>query len=175
MKGRASWNTRRITVTAILFLTILYGADELLKDDSSSVPSGRTGARAASGPVAASPPGVRIDPEKTVRPPGPSPAALLEAERWRGRDWERADPFAGESWLTRGAPDQSGFNPLGVDTVVRATSYSSDGWRAIVGNRILRVGDDFLGGRVAEISEQEVKVRGDGWQRVLRFSGQRGD
>ena len=100
---------------------------------------------------------------------GPSEAVIREAQRLRPQAWAARDPFAGESWLGAAEPSDAGEFGQGHG-VLRATSHAAGGWRAVVGDEVVRVGDEFLGGKIVSISDGEVVVRGPTWQKVLTFS-----
>ena len=112
-----------------------------------------------------------VEENKTLtRSTGPCEAALLEAEHWRTIGWDGVDLFSGKSWIYSEEVKPPVQTPAAGDTVLQATSHSSEGWRAVIGGNVLRVGDDLLGGTVVSISEGTVVVRGTGWKKVLRFS-----
>jgi hypothetical protein len=173
LKKKGSWSTRRVAVTAVFVLTIGFGAKQLLSGSSSPAAGVKARSAQAATMVVKAPGGVAV--EKTlVRSSGPSEAALREAERLRGQGWDGADLFSGDSWGYSKEISLPEHTPAKGDTVLQATSYSSEGWRAVVGGRMLRVGDSLLGGKVVSISEGRVVVRGTGWEKVLGFSKTRG-
>jgi hypothetical protein len=174
---KGSWTARKVTVTAIFGLSLLYGASELLRgggrpssQQTSAVapqPAGPTGTSAAdTAPVQ------EVHPSVCVR--GPSDEVIQEARLWRERDWEGINPFAGESWLGTEEVVEPQEKFSGDDPVLRATSRSSEGWRAVVGNQVVTVGDKVFGGRVVMISEGKVVIRGMNWEKVLQFTQERG-
>lgn len=175
MRKLGPWKPRQITVTAVFVLSVIYGVDALLTGgDSSSKPSQDKADTAKAKVLKVSETFGPAVPVEVELPPGPTREALLEADRWRQREWGRTDPFAGESWLLDKDVVTEVRAPAKGDTVLRATSYSPEGWRAVVGGRVLQEGDEYLGGRVMKISKGEVVMRGDGWKKTLRFPEKEG-
>ncbi len=162
-----------MAVTAVFVLTMGFGAKELLSGGSPAGSGVKASPVKAASMVVKAPGGAVVE-KALVRSPGPSDAAVREAERLRDQGWEGADLFSGESWGYSKESSLPERTPAKGDTLVQATSYSSEGWRAVVGGRMLRVGDDLLGGKVVSISEGRVVVRGAGWEKVLGFSKTRG-
>jgi len=171
LKKKGTWNARRVAITAIFVLTILCGAKELLFSGSSSDsgPSMKAKPVKAATMTVKAPDGV-VEEKVVVRSPEPCREAVTEADRWRSKDWDGVDLFSGKSWAYSEEVALPVYTAAKGDTIVQATSYSSDGWRAVVGGKALRVGDALLGGKVVSISEGRVVVRGPGWEKVLRFS-----
>gem|GEM_PF-3128719 len=177
MKRGKTWNARQLTVTAVFVLSLIYGADELLSggESSESIAEGaRTAATTVQKIVQTVAPENPAPGPESGHPAGPSQTAMAEANRWRPRDWETKDPFEGESWLASRNLTQEWKALSNADTVLRATSRSPDGWRAVAGMSVLEVGDEYFGGRVVRISEGTVVIRGAGWERVLRFPEKQG-
>jgi len=170
LKKSGSWNTRRVGIAAIFALTLLYGANELLRGGSPRDGGTMAAKSAQAATMTMQAPGGVEEHKTLARSTGPCAAALQEAERWRTRRWEGVDLFSGKSWIYSEEVKPPVQIPAAGDTVLQATSYSSDGWRAVIGGKVLRVGDDLLGGTVVSISEGTVVVRGTGWEKVLRFS-----
>ena len=170
------WRPRQIAVTAVFLLSVVYGVDALLTGDSSSkpkTPEDVTYAAMQRGMKVSKAPGSAVVAAVEHRSE-PTPGALLEAQRWSQREWERTNPFEGESWLLGMDEDTEVRAPAQGDTVLRATSFSPAGWRAVVGERVLEKGDEYLGGRVVEISDGKVVIRGSGWSKTLQFPQEKG-
>ncbi|MCK4546594.1 MAG: hypothetical protein KAW17_04045 [Candidatus Eisenbacteria sp.] len=172
---RSSWNLRQITIAVILVMTIIYSAGQLLGGDSSSGSREALSSKRAqdiiAGPLA--PSELDCPPEQVearAGPPKPGEAILSEARRLRARGWSNIDPFSGVSWLGGDDSEEGEEESPTGDVVLQATSYSPAGWRAVIEDRILAVGDELIGGRIAAISDGRVVVRGPGWEKVLRFS-----
>ena len=178
MRDSGSWNGRRIVIIVIFALTVIYGLHDLLGSKPESRVAPGAIAKSEELRVAAIPstsPG-NITGEQRVSSPQPEPPVdvLAEAELWRTEGWDGADPFSGQRWPEGPAVEMGAPVCSGADTLLRATSRSSSGWQAVVGEQVLQIGDTIFGGRVVSISRDKVIVRGANWEKVLRFPEERG-
>ena len=174
MKKSGPWNTRRVAVTAVFLISVVYGLDELLTGDPAD-PSSEAAIAPAKAVAAASRAASAAPVEQETLPDAesgfrPSEQLVREADAWKARGWTSADPFSGTSWAGRPDVVNEEAAPAEEDTVLRATSQADGVWRAVIGRRVVRVGDPYLGGRVVWISNGRVTVRGADWERVLRFN-----
>jgi hypothetical protein len=170
------WGARKWIVTAVFVATTAYGSTQFLGGSPSSR-SPIPGVVPADGKTMCPPAATACrpsSPSATAPTPAPAPVELSEelvrqADLWQSRAWGGADPFSGYHWAGARAPRAGTAAPADADTVLLATSDAPDGWNALVGKRVVRVGDSLLGGVVASISSGEVVVRGPFGERVLRF------